>query len=138
MRAEKQEFQPGGRNQIRHYGRNPEGFDLKRLVEVSTGPGAKSSRPSWRPPYVEFADGRELTVTTIEQVVARSVPLSKTMAEQIETPDMGQNPGPVSHRTAEDGESQTAYNRGRNREELTVPPGLRTQKRPSIPGWSFF
>ncbi len=51
--------------QTHRYGRTPECFHLKRLAEG-------------------FADGREPNVKTIEVVIARSVPLARTMAEKIE------------------------------------------------------
>lgn len=72
--------------QIKRYNRKPEDFDLKRLAECSTGmTGSEIEQAFVEALYAGFADGKEPTEKTIEAVVARSVPLSKTMAEQIES-----------------------------------------------------
>lgn len=71
--------------QIRRYERQPEAFDLEALAQASAGmTGSEIEQAFIESLYHGFAAGKEPTTDMVAAVIARSVPLSKTMSEQIE------------------------------------------------------
>lgn len=71
--------------QIRRYGRKPESFDLKRLAAASGSmTGSEIEQAFVEGLYQAFSMQKEPTTSTLEGVVAESVPLAKTMSDQIE------------------------------------------------------
>jgi len=70
--------------QFRKFGRDPRGFDLRALTEMSEGyTGAEIGQAVADALYAAFAEGREPDTALVCRVTADAVPLSKLMAEQI-------------------------------------------------------
>ncbi len=66
-------------------GRNPENFDLDRLSKITEGfSGAEIEETIVSALFDVFEKGEELTTEAIEKAIRETVPLSKTMHEEIE------------------------------------------------------
>ena len=71
--------------QIKKYGRKPQDFDLRALVEMSAGyTGAEIQQAFVDALYAGFADEKEPETNLVCRVISDSIPLSKLMAESIE------------------------------------------------------